>query len=154
MDQTRTDRRSFLKTGALAAAPLAVAAPVASLADDGTRAELERLKDRRDIEALHRAALRRINGSELAAAHLAKGLRSLSDSGDDGDIEVAQDGLRATSRHAVSAELETAFAGDSTLEKMARFQGQGSHRHSEPRVLTAQYVKEREGWRIADLRLA
>ena len=53
-----TDRRSFLKTGAIAAAPLAALAPAAALADDGSKARLARLEDERAIESLHRAFLR------------------------------------------------------------------------------------------------
>ena len=45
-------------------------------------------------------------------------------------------------------------AGDSTLEQMARFQGQGSHRFAEQRVLATDFVKGRDGWRIAKARFA
>ena len=53
MDKTSTtDRRAFLKVGAIVAAPLAVAAPVAALAGDDSKAKLARLEDERAIEAL------------------------------------------------------------------------------------------------------
>ena len=77
-----TDRRSFLKTGALVAAPLAAIAPVAALADDGSRAKLARLEDERAIEALHRDFLRRLNGKGAEACGdfgLDEALSSLAD---------------------------------------------------------------------------
>ena len=58
MSVSTTDRRSFLKAGALVAAPLATAAPAAALAADGSRARLARLEDERAVEGLHRAFLR------------------------------------------------------------------------------------------------
>jgi hypothetical protein len=62
-DKRTTDRRSFLKTGAVAAAPLAVAAPVVALAGDDSRAKLARLEDERAVEALQRKFLRHLSGS-------------------------------------------------------------------------------------------
>lgn len=62
-----TDRRSFLKSGALVAAPLAVMAPVAALAGDESRAKLARLEDERAIEALQRKFLRHVNGGGSSA---------------------------------------------------------------------------------------
>jgi hypothetical protein len=150
MTMGTTNRRDFLKTGALAAAPLAAAAPVAVLADDGSRAKLARLEDERAIEALHRAFLR----SEETRS-LAEGLRAISeDPAADGTLELAEDGRRAHLRRPVRVELETEFTGHSTLERMARFQGQGSHRRSEQRVLATDYVKGQDGWRMAGQRLA
>jgi hypothetical protein len=150
MTMGTTNRREFLKTGALAAAPLAAAAPVAVLADDGSRAKLARLEDERAIEALHRAFLR----SEETRS-LAEGLRAISeDPAADGTLELAEDGRRAHLRRPVRVELETEFTGHSTLERMARFQGQGSHRRSEQRVLATDYVKGQDGWRMAGQRLA
>src|SRR5690606_14624017 len=59
-----TDRRSFLKSSALIAAPVAaVAVPAAAFADDGSRARLARLEDERSVEALHRQFLRHLNGA-------------------------------------------------------------------------------------------
>jgi hypothetical protein len=51
-------------------------------------------------------------------------------------------------------EIETDFTGHTTIEKMARFEGQGSHRRSEARTLTTEFVKGQDGWRIAGARLA
>ena len=161
-----TDRRSFLKTGALVTAPLAaIAVPAAALADDGSRARLARLQDERAIDALRRAVLRRINGDVAAdcgefiaaadAIELDEGLRSIAeDPVEEAALTLSEDGARASSRQACRVELETAFTGDTTLERMARFQGQGSHRHSEGRMLLTEYVKQNGEWKLAQLRLA
>jgi hypothetical protein len=160
---TATDRRSFLKAGAIVAAPLAAAVPVAALAGDGSAAKLARLEDERAIEALQRRFLRYLNGGgdcgEIAlssdAVDLGEGLRSIAEHvGHEPVIEVADDGLSARARCACKVEREVAFTGDSTLERMARFQGQGSHRYDEERVLAAEYAKGKDGWRIARARLA
>jgi len=153
--QTATDRRSFLKTGALLATPVIAAAPVAALADDGSRAKLARLEDERAIEALHRSFLRQVNGGSPDAVKLNAGLRSIAgDLSRDATVELAEDGLTATARHVCKVELETEFTGNSTLEQMARFQGHGSYRHSEERVLATEYVKGKNGWQIAKARFA
>lgn len=162
-----TDRRSFLKTGALVTAPLAaVAIPAAALAaDDGSRAKLARLEDERAIEALRRTVLRKINGdaakdcgefvASADAIELDEGLRSIAeDPVEEPALTLSDDGARATSRQACRVELETALTGNTTLERMARFQGQGSHRTSEKRMLLTDYVKQNGEWKLAHLRLA
>lgn len=158
-----TDRRSFLKTGALVATPLVAAAPVAALAADDSRAKLARLEDERAVEALHRKFLRHLNGTgdcgefiaSSDAVDLGEGLRSLAeDMGHEATLELSDDGLKATARCACCIERETEFTGDTTIERMARFQGQGSHRHQEQRVLTTEFVKDKRGWRIARASLA
>jgi hypothetical protein len=163
MDKTTTSRRSFLKTGAIVAAPLAAAAPVAALADDGSRAKLARLEDERAVEALQRKFLRHLNGAgdcgefiaSSDAVDLGEGLRAIAeDIGHEPVLELSQDGRSATARCACRVEREVEFSGDSTLERMARFQGQGSHRFAEERVLAMEFVKGRQGWRIAAARLA
>jgi hypothetical protein len=163
---TSTDRRSFLKTGALVTAPLAaVAIPAAALADDGSRARLARLEDERAIHALRRAVLRKINGNAAGdcgefvvaadAIELDEGLRSIAeDPVEEASLTLSDDGARATSRQACRVELETTFTGNTTLERMARFQGHGSHRHSESRVLLTEFVKQGGEWKLAQLRLA
>lgn len=160
-----TDRRSFLKTGAIAATPFAIMAPAAAaMGDDGSRARLARLEDERAIDALHRAFLRRFNtagaadcGELLAqgcAVQLDADLRLIADDpAHEPALELAEDGMAAQARHACRVEIETQFTGDTTLERMARLQGQGSHRRSEARELLADYVKDRDGWRIARLRM-
>lgn len=158
-----TDRRSFLKTGALLAAPVAAVAPAAALADDGSRTRLARLEDERAIEALHRSFLRHVNGSGDCAALVTSsdavefddGLRSIAEHpAHEPSFELAEDGLSAEARCACTVEVETGFTGDSTIEQMTRFQGQGSHRHSEERVLATKFVKSKHGWRIARARFA
>lgn len=158
-----TDRRSFLKSGALLATPVVAAAPVAALAADDSRARLARLEDERAIESLQRNLLRHLNGSgdcgeyvaSADAVDLGEGLRSIAeDMSHEATIELAEDGLSASARCACRVEREAEFTGDSTLERMARFQGQGSHRHSEQQVLATEFVKDKRGWRIARARLA
>jgi hypothetical protein len=158
MDKTGTDRRSFLKTGALLAAPVVAAAPVTAIAADD---RLARLEDERAVEALQRKFLRHLNGTgdcgefiaRSDAVDLGEGLRSIAGD-DEAQVEVAEDGMTATARCPCRVEREAAFAGDSTLEQMARFQGQGNHRHEERRVLAIEFVRARDGWRIASARLA
>jgi len=163
MGKTTTDRRSFLKTGSIIAAPLAMAAPVAAFADDGSRARLARLEDERAIEALQRKFLRHLNGASDGGAFIAssdaievgEGMRSIAeDMGHEATLELAEDGLTARTRCACRVEREASFTGNSTLEQMARFQGQGSHRHTEERVLATEFVKGKDGWKIARARLA
>ena len=158
-----TDRRAFLKTGSLVAAPLAMAAPVAALAADDSRDRLARLEDERAVEALQRKFLRYLNGNgdcgefvaTADAVDLGEGMRSIAeDLGREATFELADDGLTARARCTCTVERETEFAGDSTLERMARFQGQGSHRFTEERVLATEFVKGKDGWRIAAARFA
>jgi len=159
-----TDRRSFLKSGAVIAAPIAaVGIPAAAFADDGSRARLALLEDERAVEALQRKFLRHLSGAgdcgELIASSdavdLGEGLRSIAeDVSHEPTFALADDGLTARARCACKVERETEFTGDSTLEQMARFQGQGSHRFAEERVLATEFVKGRDGWRIAKARFA
>lgn len=148
-----TDRRSFLKTGAIAAAPLAIAvAPAAALADDGSKAKLARLEDEKAIAALHREAVSKINRGE---SKLADGLAGLADDpAHELQITFADDGRRATCRRACKASFRTEFTGTSTIEQMHRLQGQGLHQHEESRVLVAEYVKDKDNWAVESLRLA
>jgi len=141
-----TDRRSFLKTGAIAAAPLAAMAPAVALADDGSKARLARLQDERAIEGLHRA-FRRQPGALGADVRTVRQDHEVA-------IEIAEDGRTASSRCKCCVERDTAFTGETTLERMARFQGHGSHRHAEDRVLVADYVKGKDGWSVERMRLA
>jgi hypothetical protein len=163
MDQTTTSRRSFLKTGAVVAAPLAMAAPVAALAADDSRAKLARLEDERAVEALQRKFVRYLNGTgdcgefiaSADAVDLGEGLRAIAeDMRHEATVELAEDGRSARARCACRVEREAEFTGDSTLERMARFQGQGSHRFAEERVLAMEFVKDNDGWRIAAARFA
>jgi hypothetical protein len=160
MAHTTTDRRSFLKTGSLVAAPLAMVAPAAAFADDGSRARLARLEDERAIEALQRRLLRQLNGTGEVVApadalELGEGLCAIAEDMDrDTTLELSTDGLAARARCACRVERETEFTGDTTLEQMARFQGQGSHRHEARNTLATEFVKGKDGWTIARARLA
>jgi hypothetical protein len=153
MDKSATDRRSFLKTGAVAAAPLAVALPSAAFAaDDGSKARLERLEDEKAIGALQREALRQVN---LGERELAPGLSALAaDPALEQLIAFADDGRRAVSRSQCTVTYRTEFTGTSTLEQMHRLQGQGAHEHAEARELVTEYIKRKDGWAIETLRLA
>ncbi|KRA83748.1 hypothetical protein [Altererythrobacter sp. Root672] len=158
-----TNRRSFLKSSALIAVPIAAVAPVAALAADDSRAKLARLEDERAIEALQRKFLRHLNGTadcgefiaSTDAVDFGEGLRSIAeDMGHEASLDLAEDGLSASTRCACLVEREAEFAGHSTLEQMTRFQGQGSHRHEARQVLATEFVKSADGWRIAGATLA
>jgi hypothetical protein len=145
-----TSRRSFLKTGAIVAAPLAMAAPAAVLADDGSHARLARLEDEKALAALHREVIRQVNHGErdMGVSALAE------DPAQELQIIFAVDGRSATCRRACTVTFCTEFTGHSTLEQMHRLQGQGRHEREEARVLFGEYRKGRDGWTIESLRLA
>jgi hypothetical protein len=152
MSKAATDRRNFLKTGAIVAAPLAMVTPAAVLADDGSKARLARLEDEKALAALHRDVVRQVNRGER---RLAKGLTALADDpAHDLQIAFADDGRRATCRRACTASFRTEFTGHSTIEQMHRLQGQGLHSHEESRLLVAEFVKRGNGWTIDSVRLA
>jgi hypothetical protein len=151
MDKAATDRRSFLKTGAIVAAPLAMVAPATVLADDGSKARLARLEDEKALAALHREVVGQVNRGEQ---RLTEGLTALADDpAHELQIAFADDGRRATCRRVCTASFRTEFTGHSTIEQMHRLQGQGLHRHEEARVLVAEYRKSKDGWAIEGLRL-
>lgn len=155
MSTPSTDRRAFLKTGALAAAPLAVAMPSAAFAaDDASKARLARLEDEKAIEALHRDFVRRFNAGERMLAPAGNLAALADDPAHELQIAFAEGGRRATCRRACRAIFRTNFTGTSTVEQMHRLQGQGLHRHEEARVLVAEYKKGKNGWAIESLRLA
>ncbi len=161
---TTSSRRSFLKGGAIAAAPLAVAVPAAALADGEHRARAQRLQDEAEIRALHQAWLRKVATSSDAsalfadpmAARLPKAVRGVAadHAGREDHIEVAADGLSALGRFATLLEIETELPRDSTLMQMAHAQGGGIVRRSESRTLHASYAKTNGAWAIRKLELA
>jgi hypothetical protein len=164
--KTVSTRRSFLKGGAIVAAPLATAASVAAIADAERKARLARLEDEAAILKLHRAWLRRINaGADGAAAELFADPRrarfdetvraiAADHAGEPDHVELAQDSQSAAGRFHCAVEIETAIPKDSTLAQMAHAQGGGFVRHTERRVLQAQYVKADGAWAIAKVTLA
>jgi hypothetical protein len=157
-----SSRRSFLKGGAIAAAPLAVALPAAALAEDH-RARVQHLQDEAEIRSLHQAWLRKIatsqNPSALfadrGAARLDPAVQGVSadHAGDQDQIDVAADGLRATGRFAVTVDLQTELPHAGTLAQMARLQGGGVVRQIETRTLHARYVKQAGAWAIEKMEL-
>ena len=165
-DNTST-RRSFLKGGALIAAPLAaVAAPSLVKADDELKARLAKLENEAAIRELHQTWLRRIN---TGAADAAAPLFSYPESdtfdqavcsiapdhaGQPDVIEVAADGRSAVGRFHCAVEIETAIAQDCTLAQMARQQGSGFIRRTERRVLNVEYEKASGAWAIAKMEFA
>ena len=150
-------RRSFLKRGALLAAPLAaVAAPAAILADDELRARLARLENEAAIRELHQAWLRRINAGAGDAAMLDPSVSGIAPdhSAEPDAIEVAADGKHAAGRFYCAVETATEIPQDSTLGQMARAQGSGFLRRTERRMLKVEYEKASGAWEIAKAELA
>jgi len=159
---TAPTRRSFLKGGALLAAPLAaVAAPGAVMVDDKLKTRLAKLENEAAIRKLHQTWLRRINtGAREASAELFADLKSAAfdpavrgiaadHAGEPDVIEVAADGKSAAGRFRCFVETETAIPQDSTLAQMAHAQGGGFVRRLERRVLKVEYVKADGAWSIA-----
>jgi len=136
-DNPGATRRTFLKGGALLAAPLAAASvTVVALADDGLKQRLTRLEDEAAIRTLHQSWLRQIN----AFAHHA---------GAPDKIEIAADGHSAVGHYDLAVQLETPLARDSTLAQMAYVQGDGTVRRTEHRTLTVDYTRVNHGvWAI------
>jgi len=164
---TASTRRSFLKSSAVLAAPLAAAvAPTVVMVDDGLKARLARLENEAAIGELHQTWLRRINtGARDAAASLfadPKGaafdqaVRSIAadHTGEPDAVDVAPDGSSAAGRFPCAVEIETAIAQDCTLAQMAHAQGGGFVRRTERRVLKVDYVKTSGAWAIAKVEFA
>lgn len=153
--ESNSTRRSFLKGGALLAAPIAAASVSAvALADDGLKARLQRLQNETAIRELHRSWLRQVNvagGDALLdeAVH-----RITADhAGAPDKIDIAADGRSAVGYFDHSVELEAPLADECTLAQMARAQGTGSTRRSERRLLRIDYTKAGESWQIARVTL-
>ena len=169
--QPDSTRRSFLKKGALLAAPLAAAAvPAAIVADDGLKARLARLEDEAAIRELHQSWLRQINGAAVNAGAIGAPRPLLSNSkgaafdrlvrrialdhtGEPDAIDLAADGKSATGRFHCAVEIETALPQDCTLAQMAHAQGSGFLCRTERRVLQVAYVKVGGDWSIAKAEL-
>ena len=164
--QSISTRRSLLKGGAFLAAPLAVAAPAAAMADDGRTARLAHLEGEVAIRELHRNWLQRIStGARDDAALLFadpkraafdKAVRGIAPdhAGQPDAITIAADGRSAVGQFHCAVEVETAIAQESTLAQMAYAQGGGHVRHTELRVLKANYVKADGAWAIAKVEFA
>ncbi|HEY5409371.1 MAG TPA: hypothetical protein VIJ94_01470 [Caulobacteraceae bacterium] len=158
-----SSRRSFLKVGALAAAPLAAAVPAIALAGQDHMARAQRLQDEAEIRALHQAWLRKTaTGTDASALFVgpkagrldpAVGSVAADHAGEPDRIEVAADGQRANGRYASVVEIETELPRTTTLTQMAHAQGGGVVSHSERRLLKAEYVRTAGAWAIGALAL-
>ena len=153
-----TTRRTFLKTGALAAAPLAAVVPAAALAEDGSKARLARLEGERAIEAAHRQWLRMCGkGTELEGLSAIGPTRICSITPDAGvepaELHFSDDGQRAHARHACVVELEHPMEGKDTFAQMARLQGNGTARRTESRIFAGTYIRDNGKWRVETVRM-
>ncbi|MBO9498534.1 MAG: hypothetical protein J7496_10930 [Novosphingobium sp.] len=157
-EKPMTSRRSFLKAGAIVAAPLAaVAAPAAAaLAGDRSSERLARIEDERAIEALNRDLARQVSAGGSIAGLAEPGLVGLAfDPGaEPAEFTISADRTRASVRMACSAEFEREFEGQATLVQMARLQGNGAVRVTEARSFVGSYLRRRDGWRIERIELA
>ena len=163
---TASTRRSFLKRGALLAAPLAAGAPSTLLADDGLKARLARLEDQAAIRALHQTWLREVNAraADVPALRFADpevnalghAVRSIvaDHAGPADSIEIAADGKNAAGRFLCAVEIETKIAQDCTLARMAHAQGGGFVRRTEHRLLKVDYVKSSGAWAIVKVQFS
>jgi hypothetical protein len=158
-------RRSFLKGGALLAAPLA-SVPAVAMAEDGLKARLARLEDEAAIRKLHQTWLQRVNAgagdaftpivtdSKSAAFDQAVRRITADHFGEPDTIEVAADGKSAAGRFQCALEIETSIPQDCTLAQMAHEQGSGFIRRWERRVLKVEYVNTSDAWAIAKVEFA
>lgn len=162
-DFSKTDRRSFVKLGALAAAPVVALAPAAAMAGGDSAARLARMEDERAIAALVKRFVRRFNGSgdcgefvaNTDAIRIDPQVRAIrEDASRDPQLAFAEDGRSASWKSRTQIELLTQFEGQSTIEKMARFQGQGSAASHASRRLEAQLTRTHDGWTISHVTLA
>lgn len=158
---TKTDRRSFVKLGALAATPVAALAPAAAMASDDSAARLARLEDEQAIAGLVSAFVRRFNGNGDCGEFVASAgairidaeiCRIIEDRDTDPQIDLGEN--TASWRSSAQVELITDFVGDTTLEKMSRFQGQGSAQSRASRSLEAEFARQPDGWAITRLTLS
>ena len=165
-NNTISTRRSFLKNGALLAAPLAAAAPAAVLTDNGLKVRLAKLEDEAAIRDLHQVWLQRVNAGEVDAAAtlfgktktfaLGRTVRSIAPdhTGEPDAIVVGADGRSATGRFHCAVEIGIAIPLDCTLAQMAHQQGGGFVCRTERRVLKVRYAKASGGWSIAKAEFA
>jgi hypothetical protein len=162
MTRTNSTRRTFLKGGAMAAAPLAAAGAAIAATKGQHEAALERLKAETAIRDLHQAWLRRVNTGTEAADLFADPRRArLKETvsrveadhlGAADEVRLEADGLHASARYACMVETGVELAQDCTLAQMRHAQGEGLLRQSERRLLQADYVKAEGRWTIAGLR--
>jgi hypothetical protein len=156
MTQNKTaTRRTFLKGGALLAAPIAVTSTAAVvMADDRLAHRVAHLEDEAAIRSLHGSWLRQVNAGEHDTRLDASVSRITADHAGAADrIEVAADHQSAVGLFDYAVELETPLAQDSTLAQMAHVQGYGVTRRIERRLLTVSYTRSRGAWAIGKIAL-
>jgi hypothetical protein len=153
-----TNRRTFLKSSALVAAPLAAfAAPAAAFSDDGSAARLARLEDERAIEAANRAFLKDGAAKTLrGTARKGETIRRVDPDpeADPAPIEFAEAGKSATTKQKCTVQFASHFEGDSTLEQMARLQGTAKAERSKRCVILAHYKKRGTEWMLQSAEFA
>lgn len=147
-------RRDVLKFGALAALPVAALVPSAvSAADDSSRARLAVLEDERAIREAARAAIARFNAGNCAdLACLDPAVTALSEDAA-AAAEIVLEGMTATYRRSAMIERGTAFAGQTTIEQMARFQGHGATTEHAAGLIEARLTRTQDGWSVTRLAL-
>ena len=146
MTSHASTRRSFIQTaGAALSAPLAAAAsvPVAA-AGETPEARLARLEDVAAIRALHRDYVKQVNtgGSPELQGVSADGF------GEHDVIDISDDRQTATARFHCTLHFETAIGPDCPLVDMARQQGGGVIRRSEPGFVEHAIVRRDGAWAI------
>lgn len=152
MSNNMTSRRDFLKTGALAAVPVAAGLPAAALAADDSKAALAHLQDERAIEALTRDVLRQFNRGE-AGNLFDRGIARVALDAD-AEPSLAIHGDMATARFACTVDTEHGLEGHGTLVEMARLQGNAGATSSTAKTLVARYTRQNDHWTIAALDIA
>lgn len=148
-------RRSFLRGGAMLAAPIAaVGVPAAALADDRSSARAEHLESELAIRDLHQSWLRRVNAGE-PDTRLDRTVRRLiaDHAGAPDQIEIAADGRSAIGRFDYLVESEMPLIEDCTLAQMAVAQGDAAPCRTERRRLTVEYAKSGSSWSITRVAL-
>ncbi len=151
----KATRRSFLKSGALLAAPLA-AVPAMALAGNRTNdAAVARLQGDAAIRDLHQAWLRRID-SGFSDPLLGQTIRRITadPAGAADRIELAADGRNATGQFDCLVDFQTPLPLDCTLAQMAHAQGHGAMCHTERRRLRVDYALGSGGWQIEHVAFA
>jgi hypothetical protein len=160
-----SNRRFFLKAGALFSAPLAVVS-MAALAGDRTKVRLAQLEDERALRDLHQTWMRSVNAGATGrncVPFLAARVQSSEDNvrsvrtdlaAAPGEITFGSDGKTAAGCFHCEVEIETPLAKTCTLGQMAHLQGNGFVRRTETGVLNIDYVKTSEVWSILRVRFA
>ena len=163
MSTLATNRRDLLKLGALAAVPVAALAPAAALAAPDAVPDIA--AEAAQVRALMREAVRRFNasgiiacadltscGNALALPPNTSALRLAGEA--EPEVALAADGATARWSHAAVAVQQHSFEGDTTLERMARFQGQAATQSESAVTLVADLARTARGWAISRLHLA